>query len=234
MAEAERKADLDTGDTIRDIEEMMARLRDPDQQDDARAETKAKIRTGIAALALRINADIDTSKRLHVGKPTSAWRTAYRNLMNLSTTRNELELKYELLQRLLLLESRQPASVTLPLHVHAPARGFREDGDGEILSRREIVIDTLLPSEGRDGSIAVQLENLRVAVGAHGARARARSSMPPRPWSESRKAWLCLRRAARPVSRGGGARLFGARGRADASALGDGVFCVLHRRRLRR
>ena len=82
MAEAERKADLDTGDAIRDIEEMMARLRPPDrdpcydpcwdpEQDDGgrggpRAETLAEIKTGIAGLGLRINADIINAKRAAV------------------------------------------------------------------------------------------------------------------------------------------------------------------------
>ena len=80
--EAERKADLDTGDAIRDIKEMMARLRPPDrdpcydpcwdpEQDDGgrggpRAETLAEIKTGIAGLGLRINADIINAKRAAV------------------------------------------------------------------------------------------------------------------------------------------------------------------------
>ena len=106
------------------------------------------------------------------------WTVAYDQIKDLVAAKNDLAVEYELL----LLESRQPASVTLPLVVHAPARRSRfterervyrdgmkgfigmeytdwhplSVGDGGILCRREIVIDTLLPL-ARPAPFAVSL-----------------------------------------------------------------------------
>ena len=82
------------------------------------------------------------------------WTVAYDQIKDLVAAKNDLAVEYELLAG---CRQWAAASVTLPLVVHAPARRPRPlfgrgrfhraspVGDGGILCRREIVVDTLLP-----------------------------------------------------------------------------------------
>ena len=100
------------------------------------------------------------------------WTVAYDQIKDLVAAKNDLAVEYELLAG---CRQWAAASVTLPLVVHAPARRSRslvgypvnttsgaisglacEVGDGGILCRREIVIDTLLPL-ARPAPFAVSL-----------------------------------------------------------------------------